>query len=43
MREGHNKIIDLLIKHGTNVNHLDTYGQTAIFYCIREGNIETTQ
>jgi len=22
---------------------LDTYGQTAIFYCIREGNIETTQ
>jgi ankyrin repeat protein len=26
VREGHNLIIDLLLKHNTNVNHLDTYG-----------------
>lgn len=43
VREGHNQIIELLLEHGTNINHLDTYGQTPIFYCIREGNIETTQ
>ena len=25
------------------MNQVDTYGQTPIFYCIREGNIQTTQ
>jgi|TARA_B110000503_G_C6852899_1_gene291575 ankyrin repeat protein len=25
------------------VNHIDTYGQSPVFYCIREGNIITTQ
>ena len=42
VREGHGQLIDLLLKGGSNVNHLDTYGQNPIFYCIREGNIETT-
>ena len=43
VREGHSKIIDLLLSKGCDVNHLDTYGQNAIFYCIREGNLDTTR
>jgi ankyrin repeat protein len=31
------------VNHGSNINHIDTYGQTPIFYCIREGNIEITK
>lgn len=41
VREGHSQVIDLLLNKMKNVNHLDTYGQTAIFYCVREGNIVT--
>jgi len=43
VREGHEQIIELLVNHGSNINHIDTYGQTPIFYCIREGNIEITK
>lgn len=38
VREGHNEIIDMLIRRGANSNHIDIYGQTPIFYCVREGN-----
>jgi len=31
------------MKEGCDPNHVDTYGQTPIFYSIREGDIETTQ
>jgi len=41
VREGHNDIIDILIRCGSNPNHIDIYGQTPIFYCVREGNNQT--
>lgn len=43
MREGHTQIIDIFLKENqVNVNHLDTYQQTPIFYSVREGNPNTT-
>lgn len=40
-RDGHNSVIDYLLKQGCDVNHIDTYGQTSIFYSVREGILET--
>ena len=36
-------MIDWLIEKGLNLNQVDTYGQTPIFYCIREGHVGTTE
>jgi hypothetical protein len=32
-----------LLSNGCNVNHLDIYGQSPVYYCIREGNVEVTR
>lgn len=42
-REGHNRVIDFLVKNGCDVNHIDTYGQTPVFYAVREGNLDTVK
>ena len=44
MREGHTQIIDIFVRENqVNVNHLDIYQQTPIFYSVREGKMDTTQ
>jgi ankyrin repeat protein len=40
-REGKNKLIDFLVENGCKANHIDTYGQTPIFYASREGRLES--
>ena len=43
VREGHARLIELLIEGGLNVNHLDIYGQNPIYYAISSGNVSITR
>ena len=36
-------MIKFLLGQGEIVNHIDGYGQNALFYCVREGNLEVTK
>jgi ankyrin repeat protein len=33
-------MIELLVKHGANINHKDKNHQTCLFYAAREGRLE---
>jgi ankyrin repeat protein len=34
--------VDFLVREGNcNVNNIDTYGQSPVFYAAREGHLET--
>lgn len=35
--------MDYLISEGCKVNHVDTYGQSPIFYACREGHLEAVK
>ena len=43
VREGHEKVIKMLVQGGLNVNHLDCYGQNPVYYCISAGNVPITR
>ena len=43
-REGKNLCCEYLVKEcGLNVNEIDIYGQTPIYYCVRDNKIETVK
>ena len=43
-REGKNLCSEYLVKEcGLNVNEIDIYGQTPIYYCVRDNKIETVK
>ena len=42
-KEGHIKIVELLLKHNADVNIKDKYGRTALFWASARGYTETTE
>ena len=42
-REGKLGVIDVLLKQGLNVNHLDSNKQAPIFYASREGHLDVVK
>ena len=43
-REGKNLCSEYLVKEcGLNVNEIDVYGQTPIYYCVRDNKLETVK
>lgn len=43
MLKGHAEVIDWLLEKGLSLNQVDVYGQTPVFYCIRDGLVETAE
>ena len=39
-REGRKNLVQLFVNHGADVDFEDKYGQTCLFYAIREGHTE---
>ena len=39
-RDGRAELAKLFMKHGCKANHVDSYGQTPIFYAARDGYVE---
>lgn len=39
-KNGHSRVIRMLVENGINVNHVDYYGQNAIYYASAFGNVE---
>ena len=39
-REGRKNLVQLFVNHGADVDYEDKYGQTCLFYAIREGHTE---
>jgi len=40
-RNGHSRIVELLIKHGANINPLDNDAKSPIFYAAKNGKLDT--